>query len=102
MTNGTPARTCADCNLSVASACPYKGALERGYLCPVVNKTCFLAEWTDGNCYACPNWNDFWGCIYRGDMTLMGRLITALRCRINAPGTHGTQARRVPADFMEV
>ena len=102
MTNGTSARTCADCKFSIASACPYKGALERGYLCPVVSKTCFFAEWTDGNCYACPNWNDFWGCIYRGDMTLMGRLITALRCRINAPGTHGTQARRVPADFMEV
>ena len=102
MTSGTSARTCADCKFSIASACPYKGALERGYLCPVVSKTCFFAEWTHGNCCACPNWNDFWGCIYRGDMTLMGRLTDALRHRIRDLDTHGTQTRRVPADFVEV
>ena len=98
----TSRRACADCNLAVAPVCPYKGALERGYQCPVVSKRCFWPEQTDGECYACSEWHNWFGCLYRGDVTLMGRLTDALRHRINALSTHGTRESWVPADFMEV
>ena len=98
--NGNAGRTCADCKFIIASACPYRGALEHGYQCPVASKAC-LPEEAHGNCYVCSEWHDFFGCLYRGDMTLMGRLITALRCRINDSGTHGTGVGRVQADFKE-
>ena len=78
------ARTCANCVMN--SACPYHGALDHGYMCPVTSKTCFWTKWTGGNCYDCSDWDDVLGCGYRGDVTLMGRLMDAWRRGIKTRG----------------